>query len=198
MNDQLEITLRSGESTQHSIVRMLTSGTRLDVISRNPESGYTKVRLEDGRNGFVLSRFLSDIPAARDRLVRAEQQLATLKAAKAKVDEQLSALRESKRAGDKTSTDLASQNQALSQELDQIKRTAADALNLDARNKALNSRLNVGERTIEELRAQNTELKTGSAQRWFLLGASAVLIGALLGFLLPRIRVPRRSRWGDL
>ncbi|MFK8015788.1 MAG: TIGR04211 family SH3 domain-containing protein [Gammaproteobacteria bacterium] len=198
VNDQLEITLRSGESTQHSIVRMLTSGARVEVVSRNPESGYAQVRLEDGRTGYVLARFLSDIPAARDRLVNAEQRLATLTAQKATVDQQLATLREAKRDGDKTSADLNTRNQALNDELAQIKRTAADALNLDARNKDLSSKLDVSETTISELRAQNTELEAGSAQRWFMLGAGAVLFGALLGFLLPRIRWPRRSRWGDL
>lgn len=198
VNDQLEITLRSGESTQHSIERMLTSGTRLEVLSRNADNGYTQVQLQNGDTGYVLTRFLSDIPAARDRLVRVEQQLATLKAAKARVDEQLQALRSAKNDTDKTSSDVAAQNAQLTQEIDEIRRTAADALSIDARNKSLNTRLTASEQTIDELRLDNAQLKARSAQWWFVLGGGAVLLGAVLGFTLPRMRWRRKSRWGEL
>lgn len=198
VNDQLEITLRSGESTQHSIERMLTSGTRLEVLSRNAETGYSQVQLQNGNTGYVLTRFLSDIPAARDRLVRVEQQLAALKTEKARVDEQLDALRSAKNDTDKVSGDLSAQNQRLTQELEEIRRTAADALNIDARNKALNTRLTASEQTIDELRIENAQLTARSAQWWFVLGGGAVLLGALLGFTLPRMQWRRKSRWGDL
>lgn len=198
VNDQLEITLRSGESTQHSIVRMLTSGTKLEVLSRNTQSGYSQVRLEDGRTGYVLSRFLTDIPVARDRLVRAEQQLATVRAEKAAQDDLLKTIRDAKSNGDAQSAALKSDNQRLTQELAQIRSTAADALTIDAENRTLTARLTESETTIAALRSDNARLAARTSQWWFVLGAAAVLLGALLGFVLPRMRWRRKSRWGDL
>jgi SH3 domain protein len=196
--DEFQITVRTGESTNHQIVRMLTSGSKVEVLARAPATGYSQIRLEDGRTGYVLSRFLSDIPSARDRLQRAEQQLATLKAQKARIDEQLDALRQNKSQSDTLNSELTTQNEELKAQLAQIRRTAADALNLDARNKTLNSRLTASEKTIDELRIENAKLRAGSTQWWFVLGAGAVVIGALLGFVLPRMRWKRKSRWGDL
>ncbi|MFK7888216.1 MAG: TIGR04211 family SH3 domain-containing protein [Gammaproteobacteria bacterium] len=198
VNDQLEITLRSGESTQHSIVRMLTSGTKIEVVSRNAQSGYSQVRLEDGRTGYVLSRFLTNTPVARDRLLRAEQQLATVRSEKASQDDLLKTIREAKNDGDAQSAALGADNQRLNQELAQIRSTAADALNIDAENRTLTARLTQSEKTILELRTDNARLAARTSQWWFVLGAAAVLLGALLGFVLPRMRWRRKSRWGDL
>lgn len=198
VNDQLEITLRSGESTQHSIVRMLGSGTPLTVLNTNPASGYTHVRLEDGRDGYVLSRYLSDQPIARDRLRRAEQTLAELTSRNASVNEEVSELRRARSGAKAQVSDLTQRNEALTQELAQIRSTAADALNIDAQNKRLNLKLTETENEVARLQLANEQLAARSAQWWFVLGAAAVLLGALLGFMLPRMRWRRRSSWGDL
>ena len=58
ITDQLKITLRSGESTTHKVVRMLPSGTAVTVLSRNSSTNYAKVRMADGTTGYVLNRML--------------------------------------------------------------------------------------------------------------------------------------------
>ena len=76
VTDIFEITLRSGKSTQNEIVRMLPSGTALEVIETDAKSGYTRVRTPSGKDGWVLSRYLMDLPSARARLSGAETKLA--------------------------------------------------------------------------------------------------------------------------
>ena len=35
-------------------------------------------------------------------------------------------------------------------------------------------------------------------QNWFMIGAAAIIVGIVLGLILPRLRVRRRrSEWGD-
>jgi SH3 domain protein len=80
VSDRLEVTLRTGTSTQHSIVRMLPSGTRLEVLETEPASGYARVRTADGVEGWVLSRYLMDQPAAREQLAAANRRVETLNA----------------------------------------------------------------------------------------------------------------------
>ena len=81
VTDELEITLRTGETTGHRIVRMLPTGEKLTVLGTNPDSGYSKVRTSNGTVGFVLTRQLVDTPVARDRLAAAEAEVKALKAA---------------------------------------------------------------------------------------------------------------------
>lgn len=198
VNDQFEINLRTGETTQHSILRMLPTGTALEVLNENPQTGYTQVRTEDGRTGYVLSRFLSPQPAARDRLARLQTRHDRLKQDKDKVDSALAQTKKELSELQREHADLQSANQQLNEELSEIRRTAADVLNIDAQNQDLSARLDSSAATIDELRARNDALAARSAQWWFISGGGAVLIGALLGFLLPRIHWRRRSRWGDL
>ncbi|MEO1574131.1 MAG: TIGR04211 family SH3 domain-containing protein [Pseudomonadota bacterium] len=198
INDQLEVTLRSGESTRHSIDSMLTSGTALTVLSRNAETGYAQVRLQNGRTGYVLSRFLTDAPIARDRLRAAEQALARLTSQKANVDDEIAVLRADNRDVSEQIEDLIKRNETLTLELSQVRSTAADALNIDADNKRLNAKLTDSENTIARLTLENEQLEARNDQSWFMLGAAAVLLGALLGFTLPRMRWRRKSSWGEL
>ena len=198
VNDQLEVTLRSGESTRHSIDSMLSSGTEVDVLARNPDTGYARVRLPNGRTGYVLERFLTDQPIARDRLRAAEQALARLTSQKANVDDELAGLKADNRDVTQKIEDLVQRNETLTRELAQVRSTAADALNIDADNRRLNTRLTESEQTIARLTLENEQLAARSSQWWFAVGAAAVLLGALLGFTLPRMRWRRKSRWGDL
>lgn len=198
VNDQFEINLRTGETTQHSIIRMLPTGTALEVLSENPETGYTQVRTQDGRIGYVLSRFLSDTPAARDRLARLQVRFDRLSESKKQVDAENAQLRGELTDLTSERDELRTRNAQLADELAAIRRTAADVLNIDAQNAELSARLDVSEATIGDLRQQNATLAARSAQWWFISGGGAVLTGALLGFLLPRIRWRRRSRWGEL
>ncbi len=198
INDEFEITLRSGESTRHSIVRMLASGTRLEVLATNEESGYSQVRTSEGAEGYVLSRFISDQPVARDRLARAQRRLEQLQAEKAALDQSYAELRQEKDETEAERARLESRNSELSRDLAEIRRTSANVLDIDRQNKELDARLEHSEETIARLNADNERLAARGAQRWFLLGSGAVLVGALLGFLLPRMRWRRRSSWGEL
>ena len=60
VTDQLEATLRTGESVTHRITKMLPSGTAVEVLSTNPKTGYSRVRMQDGKDGYILTRHLME------------------------------------------------------------------------------------------------------------------------------------------
>ena len=63
VSDQFEVMLRSGPSTSNAIERMLPSGTQLEVLERNADAGYARVRTNAGTEGWVLSRYLMSEPS---------------------------------------------------------------------------------------------------------------------------------------
>ena len=63
VSDSLAITMRSGKSNQHRIIRSLESGTKLRVLET--DKNYTRVKAENGDTGWVLTRYLVDEPVAR-------------------------------------------------------------------------------------------------------------------------------------
>jgi len=68
ITDEFEVTMRSGTSTSNSIVRMLGSGESVTVLEEDLASQYSLVETDDNKKGYVLSRFLRDIPPARQSL----------------------------------------------------------------------------------------------------------------------------------
>ncbi|MCZ6584842.1 MAG: TIGR04211 family SH3 domain-containing protein, partial [Gammaproteobacteria bacterium] len=76
VSDQLVITVRTGPSTENSIITNLVSGDAVEVLQLNAETGYTRVRLVSGTEGWVLSRYLVASPVSQDRLIIAESDLA--------------------------------------------------------------------------------------------------------------------------
>src|SRR4029453_15472126 len=68
VSDQFEVPPRTGMTTEHAILRMLPSGTAVEMLETNKEQGYTRVRTASGVEGYMLSRYLMPGPAARDQL----------------------------------------------------------------------------------------------------------------------------------
>ena len=67
ISDQFEVMLRTGPSTTNAIERMLPSGTPLEAVERDDETGYTRVRTANGAEGWVLSRYIMTEPGAREQ-----------------------------------------------------------------------------------------------------------------------------------
>lgn len=198
VSDELEIVMRSGTSTQHRILRMVPSGTHLAVLEEDKASGYSRVRTPSGAEGWVLSRYLMTTPPAREKLAATEQKLAELEI---KSRQRMAKLSDRDKEFLTITDDLAKtkdENLKLAKQLSDIQRTAASAMAIDAENKDLKNRLMQTEREQESLRQENQALHDRTARDWFMVGAGVVIVGIILGLILPRIRIRKRSSWDSL
>ncbi len=195
VSDNLEITMRSGKGTSYGITRMLRSGTAVEVLEEDKDAGYTQVRIKGGKEGWVLSRFLMKGQAARDRLAAAEKNLAELELENRKMETSMTALTEEKSALEKQLAALDGQTRNVSQELAEIKRTASSALAIDSENKDLKGRVVSLERQLQTLQQENEGLRDRTARDWFMVGAGVVLLGIIVGLIIPRIRLRKKSSW---
>ena len=195
VSDRLEITMRSGKSTSHGILRMLRSGTPVDVLETDKASGYSRIKTRSGKEGWVLTRFLMSGPAARDRLAEAEKRLAELELENRKMHTTMAGLQEEMSSVEKERQSLDSEHRDVSQELAEIKRTASSALAIDSENKELKSRMVALERSLQTVQQENENLKDRTARDWFMVGAGVVLLGIIVGLIIPRIRWRKKSSW---
>ncbi|TLS75786.1 TIGR04211 family SH3 domain-containing protein [Mariprofundus erugo] len=181
--DQATLPMRAGQSTSHKIIAMLPSGMAVEALEQS-DTGYTLVRTQSGKEGWMLSRYLMKTPAARDRLIHAELELAKLNELKAQ-----------KKSVESELEELKATNSKLEKELEHIRSTAANAVQMAEENRALKSSAESTRQELETLQQQTRDIRNGAQQRWFLLGGGAILLGIILGLILPRMRV-RRKQWG--
>jgi SH3 domain protein len=195
VSDQFEIMLRSGPSTSNAIQLMLTSGTRLEILEQDPESGYTKVKTEGGTEGWVLSRYLMSEPPAREQLEALTGQLTNANARGTSMTSQLNAIKGEYDSATRQIRALENERDRISRELAEIKRTAANVLAIDSRNKDLQQELTDAQIKASTLEEESQKLRSQQTRYWFMTGAAVLLVGMLLGLWLPRVRWHRRSRY---
>jgi len=198
VSDELQITLRSGQSTQHQILRMLTSGTPLEVLETADDTGYTRVRTPQDVEGWVLTRYLMDHPSAEDQLANAQKKMARLQEDNKNLQAKLNAVSSDKTSLDKDKGELLAKNGKLETELDHIRKTAADAIAIESEKNRLANEAQTMKTQLQEVQQENLSLKNRSNRDWFVRGAGVVLLGILLGLILPRIRFRSSSRWNRL
>jgi len=182
ISDVLTVPLRSGPSSAHRILhRGLPSGTSLTVLATDEKAGFTQVRTDGGREGWVRSQYLIGEPIARVKLAAAEKRLQGLKTKIDKERKARSNLQSEYKEIKSNNQTLNSQMETLSKELAELKIISADPINEHARNVELakqNQRL-AGE--VEELSSKTRRLEDNVQLEWLLYGGTLVLIGLLLG-----------------
>lgn len=195
VSDQFEIMLRTGPSTDNAIQLMVGSGARLEVLEDDAESGYSRVITSGGTEGWVLTRYLMREPAAREQLETLTRQLTDVNADGATVNSQLDAVRGEHESAKQRITELENEQSALQAELAEIRRVSANALAIDRQNKELQQQLTDTEIEVSLLEQEKDNLGSQSTRNWFITGALVLFGGVLLGLILPRLKMQRKSRY---
>ncbi len=197
VRDTLYVPLRGGQSNEYRILhRGLKSGTPLQRLETNEETGYTRVRMDDGLEGWLQTQYLVDEPIASTLLDSVKSEMATLDA---KHQQTLLSLREANEANEALAMaqqSLADQNARLVEDLDTITTLSANVVAIDEQNKQLNEDRDALLEEIKELNELTEALSDDRAQEWFLRGAGTVLLGLLFGFWVGRRIYNKRSSSG--
>jgi SH3 domain protein len=195
VTDQFEITLRSGPSTNNAIQLMVSSGTRLEVLERDAESGYTRVMTQGGTEGWVLTRYLMNEASAREQLQTLTGQLTSANTRGSSLDSQLNAIKGEYDSASRQIATLEREKAAVEKELAEIKRTAANVLAISDQNKSLMDELAAAQIRADTLEQENRVLASQTTRYWFATGGLVLVVGLVLGLWLPRINWRRRRRW---
>ncbi|TGN41310.1 TIGR04211 family SH3 domain-containing protein [Marinobacter confluentis] len=193
VDDTLYAPIRSGEGTQYRILHSgVRSGTPLELLERS-ESGYSRVRTPDGIEGWMVSRYLTETPIARERLEAANRQLAEARETVTTLRSELEAVTQERDSLRSSESSLEARAGRLSQELQEIKTVAADALNLNRRNEELSNENQKLRNELEVLTAEKERLEANTDSDFMLLGAGLVLLGIILALIVPALKPTRKT-----
>jgi SH3 domain protein len=180
VTDKMQITFRTGPGNDRKILSLLNSGQSVSFLQ--PEGEWAKVSLQNGKEGWVLQRYLTAEVPCRIRIKEVGQTLersnAELEAVK-KTNQQL----ESDKG--QLATELKNIRQELAntkQSYAKLKKDAAGFLELKARHDKTIKRLSLQTQKAAELDKNLTKTLRKQNIRWFLGGAGVLLMGFIMGF----------------
>jgi SH3 domain protein len=159
-----KITMRTGPGVGNKIVAMLSSGDKLEIIKYQWD--WSQVKTDQGKIGWVLSRFLTQEVPDMFEIKRLKQENLELTA-------RLDALEAQNKM-------LTGENTALvriQEKYKKLERESADFLKLDAEYQKI----------IGQFKAQKEQIKilenslTKDQKIWFLAGAGVFILGLFLG-----------------
>jgi len=195
VTDKLEVQMRSGQSLQHKILKMIPSGTALTVLEEDDATGYTRVSLDSGDEGWILSRYLTAQPVARVQMEDAIRKSAELTETNKSLKAELTALQSGKQASDKSAQESSEETARLNTELIAIRQASANAIQIQAERDQLQEAVINLQRDLEGLKRSKQAQEADIRQNWFLIGAGVLFGGMLLGLILPRLSWRKRSSW---
>ena len=197
VSDQLIITMREGQGKQYKIIKMLKSGTPLEIIEESEE--YLKVRIKSGSEGWVLKQFITSETPKPDIIAGLEKEIDRLNTKIEQYKKDKESLREElKTAQSDHNNKIRGLQQNVSESRGRAEQTSRDlqeitgkynALLKDSKNVVLlvKERDNIKESNSElqtktqQLQKENYELKQSQRIWWFVAGGGVFFVGWIVG-----------------
>lgn len=197
VSDQLVITLREGQGSEYKIIKMLKTGTPLEIIEESEQ--YLKVRIESGSEGWVLKQYVAkeipktiiiaglekEIDLLNSRIEQYKEDKKShqdeLNTTKSDYNENISNLQHKVSTisanAERTSKDLkeiTKKYDALLKHSKDVVQLVQERDNIKASNKDLLSR-------TERLQRENDELRHSQMIWWFAAGGGVFFVGWIVG-----------------
>lgn len=187
-----EVSVRRGKGTEYKIIALVEDGTAVEVLEE--DEAYALVRLDDGKQGWVLKRFLSPDPPLTDVVadLRRENEQGRQRAR-----ELAEELRDMTDALSRTEEKLAAAAAAREQTeaaYEQLRQESSQLLEMKNSLIADKNKYQALARNFEQAQKENERLRQERIINWFLAGAGVLLVGMILG----RISFSSRKRKSSL
>ena len=197
ITDEFEVTMRSGTSTSNNIIRMLKSGQTVKILEQDLISQYSLVETEEGKTGYVFSRFLLEGSSARNQLeklkVKDTEQIDQIIILKSELKDLKQAL-----SNERTDNSQLQETLQISEdELDYVKEVTKNTRSILDDNNRLKSIEMILRTEKRQLSEENANLNDSTEIDWFVRGAAVSLIAFLLGIAITRISWKKKDSWGS-
>jgi SH3 domain protein len=195
VTDKLELVLRKDASNEAQIIKSLPVGTPLTNIGKKSKSGFIRVRLSNGIEGYILTRHTQKEPPEQSPSASLGKDAQALQAENNALKAELKVAKDAIAPGTTLEKSLALERDKLSQQLIELEKSASGIIELKNERDELQERVVNAERELEQYKRENQSLKDTSNQDWFLYGGMLTFISVILGSILPKLGWRRKSSW---
>lgn len=187
VSDELIITLRRGEGDQYKILKMLKTGTPVEILQEGA-TGYVFVRTSDGTEGWVRSQYLTSEMPKKTVIARLEkererqrEQIDQVEIQRAELTAELENIREDFAERNAAFTDLEKELDKVQEKYRDLETKAENVVQLAEERDRLKAQKDQLSVEVDQLRKKNKDIFFNGAIKWFLAGAGVLLAGVILG-----------------
>ncbi|MHC1742142.1 MAG: TIGR04211 family SH3 domain-containing protein [Syntrophobacteraceae bacterium] len=185
-----EIAFRSGPGTQNRVMRMLSPGTGMEVLTTRND--WSKVRLfdgpEDSRVGWVLSRFLTTQSPEEVQSKGVELENASLKDA-------IKTMEKEKGDLSKREKELLDKIAKLEASYEALKSGSANYIKFKEEFDQTKAALSSVQANNQALLQENENMKLSQNIKWFIVGAAVLAGGWAIGLVTGRLQRRRKPQY---
>jgi len=182
----LKLPLRTGASTEYKILDLVKSGQQLEVVE--PGKDWSKVRLPNGKEGYVLNRYLVGQPTSAVQLAKLQTKYTSLRQQATALIEENSRFKEENKTFKSTLDSNETALTKLETDYKELKTGAAEFLNLKKKYKEVSTKLVEQTKKANTLDKELSGLEMNQYIKWFLAGSGVLLVGFIIGFSARRGR----------
>ncbi len=184
VTDVFEITLRREPNSRSKVLAMPKSGTSLEVLEQSGNWTYVKLNSGKKKEGWVLTRYLdSKQPSALSLKYvqkKYDQSKETIKEKKKEISDLRRAVDSLSRDNKNTSRKLRTTESSY----ENLKKESTEYLSLKANYTRTRTELDSASTFIHTLASANDTLRSDERKQWFIIGASVIALGFLVGLYM--------------
>ena len=186
VTDVLKLTLRSGPSTEHKILSVVESGQQVELLE--PGEDWSLVRAANGKEGYVLTRYLMPDPTHNVRLEQLQGKHKALMQQAATLLEENTRLKKDSRELKSTLDGNEKTLKKLRVDYEKLKAGSAEYIELKEKYKTASGQLSEQTKRAEALDEELRSIEINQYIKWFLAGSGVLLVGFIVGYSARRQR----------
>lgn len=197
-----EITMRRGQGTDFKIIAVIKDGTPIELLDEQED--WAQIRLESGKEGWVLRRFLSDKPPLGEQVTLLQQEkqglnqanqdlqqrLDDLTAEKERVEQELTA---QKTHMEEQFNACIADRDSINNQYTTLQEDTADVIKTKEDLAAALTKVDSLEKELSRYKKENERLSKNETLKWFLAGGGILFLGWLIGLISRKSKRKRPS-----
>jgi SH3 domain protein len=189
VTDVFDVMVRTGPNLTHKIIAMPKSGAPVEILEMpggDAANQWVRVRLSDGKEGWMLAQYLIPGPPKQEIIARLERENQILGTRAKALGEENARLKTERAELEKELGVQTKTGNSLAESYETLKRESQDFLALKVSHEKATQDLALKTTQVEALEKEVAGLRNSQTLRWFIAGASIILVGFVIGFISRR------------
>jgi len=187
IRDDIEVMVRTGPGNDRRIIAMPRSGTPVEVLEALDD--WTMVRLRNDKEGWMMTRYLSPGPPAKEIIATLKSENEVLSQQNKILIEETARFKKERKALHRTLSAQTKTAKSFKKSYEALKKGASEYLNLKASYEKVSEDLAAKTRQQAELEEKLRNLEDTQPLHWLAGGAAILFVGIIVGIMARR---PRR------